>query len=139
MAKERYECTTGGSNKFWEVEVVKNELIVRFGKIGTEGQTNEKTFTSKAEAQKALDKLKKEKLGKGYTLKRTLTIEFATYAQNGYDGSVSVEFFKDAELAEKAAEKDDERYSEDVASHEIEIDLETGKIISGVKTKVDDD
>jgi predicted DNA-binding WGR domain protein len=39
---------------------------VQFGRIGTAGQTQTKTFSSADAAQKAADKLIAEKTGKGY-------------------------------------------------------------------------
>jgi predicted DNA-binding WGR domain protein len=63
---QRLVCTEGGSNKFWEGKVSGTTLTVRFGKVGTAGQTKVKTFLSAADAEKELAKLRKEKLGKGY-------------------------------------------------------------------------
>ncbi len=67
MAVERYECTQGGHNKFWEVELRNTTLVIRFGRIGTDGQKLEKNFETEEGASTAKDKLVKEKLGKGYT------------------------------------------------------------------------
>ncbi len=66
MAMTRLTCTEGGSSKFWEGQAEGASLTVRFGKIGTDGQTKTKTFASAAAADKELQKLIKEKLGKGY-------------------------------------------------------------------------
>src|SRR5579863_1119401 len=63
---ERYEFKGDGSNKFWEVEVVGEKLRVRFGRIGADGQTKEKSFASAAAASKEKDALVKEKTAKGY-------------------------------------------------------------------------
>lgn len=62
----RFEFSMGGSDKFWEVEVNGADLTVRFGRLGTNGQTQNKTFPSEAAAQKEYDKLIAEKLKKGY-------------------------------------------------------------------------
>ncbi len=59
-------CTEDGASKFWEGVVEGTSLTVRFGKIGTAGQTKTKSFASAAEAEKELAKLVKEKRGKGY-------------------------------------------------------------------------
>lgn len=56
----------GGSNKFWEVDVEKTTLTVRFGKIGTNGQTQTKSFPTEEKAKSERDKLVREKTGKGY-------------------------------------------------------------------------
>ena len=63
---QRYELIEGTSAKFWEVEVQGNLLTVRYGRIGTNGQTQTKTLADAAAAQKELAKLVKEKTGKGY-------------------------------------------------------------------------
>lgn len=62
----RLENTTGGSSKFWEAEVSGNQATIRFGKIGTTGQTQVKTYGSEAEAKAAIDKVAQKKLGDGY-------------------------------------------------------------------------
>ena len=62
----RYELNEGAASKFWEVEVDGAVLTVRFGRIGTQGQSKEKTFADAAAAKKEEAKLIKEKTGKGY-------------------------------------------------------------------------
>lgn len=64
----RYELVEGSASKFWEVAVTGDELTVRFGRIGTAGQTKTKTFADAAAAQREHDKLVREKTGKGYGL-----------------------------------------------------------------------
>lgn len=66
MTTRRFECTTDGANKFWEVEVTASELRVRFGKLGTDGQQSLKSFPDEAKATAAAEKLIREKVGKGY-------------------------------------------------------------------------
>lgn len=62
----RFELLDGGTAKFWEVSVSGSELTVRFGKIGTDGQTKTKDLGSAAAAEKERDKLVREKTNKGY-------------------------------------------------------------------------
>jgi predicted DNA-binding WGR domain protein len=62
----RLTCTEGGSSKFWEGAVEGASLTVRFGKIGTSGQTKTKTLASADAAARELGRLVEEKLGKGY-------------------------------------------------------------------------
>lgn len=62
----RLENTTGGSSKFWEAVVSGNQATIRFGKIGTSGQTQVKTYGSEAEAKAAIGKVAQKKLGDGY-------------------------------------------------------------------------
>jgi uncharacterized protein (TIGR02996 family) len=57
------------SHKFWNIELQGNSFTVTYGRQGTAGQTQTKTFPSAAAAQKEHDKLIKEKLAKGYVEK----------------------------------------------------------------------
>lgn len=66
MAEETFEFTDGSSNKFWTINLEGSSFTVTFGKIGTAGQTQTKTFSSDAEATAAYSKLVAEKLKKGY-------------------------------------------------------------------------
>jgi uncharacterized protein (TIGR02996 family) len=63
------QLVAGKSAKFWAIDVQGNSFTVRFGRIGTEGQTQTKEFESPAEAHRAAQKLIAEKLAKGYTEK----------------------------------------------------------------------
>lgn len=56
----------GSSNKFWKIELDGSSHTVQYGRVGTNGQTQTKTFDSAAEAKKSFDKLVAEKLKKGY-------------------------------------------------------------------------
>ncbi|MGC4119852.1 MAG: WGR domain-containing protein [Myxococcales bacterium] len=62
----RFEFTEGSSSKFWEVEVAGSSLTVRFGKLGTNGQTKVKELATAQEAASEADSLIREKTGKGY-------------------------------------------------------------------------
>lgn len=62
----RFEFSDGKSNKFWEISSSGTEVTVRFGRIGTQGQTQTKSFPDEAAAAKHMAKLIEEKLGKGY-------------------------------------------------------------------------
>jgi predicted DNA-binding WGR domain protein len=62
----RFECVEDASSKFWEVSVTGSEMTVRFGRIGTSGQSKTKSFASELLAQKEADKLVGEKTRKGY-------------------------------------------------------------------------
>ncbi len=62
----RYEMREGTSSKFWEVEVREKDVVVRFGRIGTTGQTKTQRAADVDAARKAAEKLVREKLGKGY-------------------------------------------------------------------------
>lgn len=62
----RFELIEGTSSKFWEVDLEGSSVTVRFGRIGTQGQTQTKAFADAPAAKKEHDKLVKEKTAKGY-------------------------------------------------------------------------
>ncbi len=62
----RLECQEGGSDKFWEVSVEGDEVVTRWGRVGTAGQTQRKALGSPAAAQAEADKQAQGKLKKGY-------------------------------------------------------------------------
>jgi predicted DNA-binding WGR domain protein len=64
--KRRFEFVVGSSNKFWEICLSGNQHVVRFGRIGTEGQSKTKTFADPRTAEKDAFRLVQEKLAKGY-------------------------------------------------------------------------
>jgi predicted DNA-binding WGR domain protein len=64
--KTRLVHTLGGSRKFWEGSVVGKTLVVRWGRIGSEGQSKTKSFGDAAAATKELHRLLAAKRGKGY-------------------------------------------------------------------------
>src|SRR5687768_4245894 len=61
-----FQYSDARSHKFWQIEVAGNSFTVTYGKIGSAGQTQTKTFPTPERAQAEADKLVKEKLGKGY-------------------------------------------------------------------------
>ncbi|EMJ64185.1 WGR and DUF4132 domain-containing protein, partial [Leptospira sp. P2653] len=54
------------SNKFWNIEAAGNTFTVTYGKIGTNGQTQTKSFDTEEKCLKEAQKLLSEKLKKGY-------------------------------------------------------------------------
>ncbi|MDP3537951.1 MAG: WGR domain-containing protein [Azonexus sp.] len=62
----RFEFRDDKSSKFWEIRIESNRFNVRYGKIGTDGQTQIKEFSDAATAEKQGQKLIAEKLEKGY-------------------------------------------------------------------------
>lgn len=62
----RFEFVGGTSAKFWEVSVADSRVTVRFGRLGTDGQSQTKSFADATKAQEYAEKLVTEKLGKGY-------------------------------------------------------------------------
>ncbi len=63
---QRFELSDGKSNKFWQVDVQDTDLVVRYGRIGTDGQEKIKSFDSTTQAEKERDKLIAQKTKKGY-------------------------------------------------------------------------
>jgi DNA ligase 1 len=63
---QRFEFREGSSDKFWEISVREAEVTVRYGRSGSQGQTNVKSFPDNAAARKHADSLIHQKTGKGY-------------------------------------------------------------------------
>jgi predicted DNA-binding WGR domain protein len=61
-----YRLVAGSSNKFWRVCVAGHDLIVEFGRVGTQGQRVVKTFEDEDRARREANKLTLEKTRKGY-------------------------------------------------------------------------
>ncbi len=64
--KRYFEFVEGSSSKFWEIAQSEKSVTVRFGRIGTKGQTQTKEFADTAAATKHAEKLIEEKTAKGY-------------------------------------------------------------------------
>jgi predicted DNA-binding WGR domain protein len=62
----RFEFVGGTSAKFWEIGHLGSEVTVRFGRLGTNGQTQTKDLGSEAAAALHVETLVSEKLAKGY-------------------------------------------------------------------------
>jgi uncharacterized protein (TIGR02996 family) len=62
-----FEFDDGKSHKFWNIELTGTSFTVTYGKVGSKGQTQTKSFPDAARAQKEHDKLVAEKLKKGYS------------------------------------------------------------------------
>ena len=66
MTTRTFEFTGGGSAKFWHVGRAGTQVTVRYGRLGTNGQTQVKDLASDADAIAHVDKLVAEKVKKGY-------------------------------------------------------------------------
>jgi predicted DNA-binding WGR domain protein len=62
----RFEFIGGGSSKFWEITLADAQHSVRFGRIGTKGQTITKSFEDVAATRRDYERLVRSKIGKGY-------------------------------------------------------------------------
>jgi DNA ligase-1 len=65
-AARRFELVEGSSSKFWEVAQDGCAVTVRFGRIGSNGQTQTKELASEELAQRHADGLIEQKVAKGY-------------------------------------------------------------------------
>jgi predicted DNA-binding WGR domain protein len=64
-----FEFIGGSSRKFWEVSIHGAGFTVRFGRIGTMGQSQTKNFSDETKANHEAENLIAEKLKKGYVEK----------------------------------------------------------------------
>ena len=64
--KRYFEFVDSASSKFWEVWVENTSLGIRFGKIGTTGQTTIKDVPTTTVAEEARGKAMAQKIKKGY-------------------------------------------------------------------------
>lgn len=61
-----FELSDDKSSKFWEVTIDGLDVTVRYGRIGTNGQSRTKSFNDSDAAQAHADKLVEQKTAKGY-------------------------------------------------------------------------
>ena len=61
-----FEFVGGSSAKFYEVSTSGNQVTIRFGRIGTAGQTQVKTMANAAAAVQHAENLIAQKTAKGY-------------------------------------------------------------------------
>ncbi|HUA66093.1 MAG TPA: AAA domain-containing protein [Alphaproteobacteria bacterium] len=64
-----FEFVGGSSRKYWEISMSGNSFTVRFGRIGTPGQSQTKAFADETKAKNEAAALIAEKLKKGYVEK----------------------------------------------------------------------
>lgn len=62
----RFEFAEGSSSKFWEITQLGIEVTVSFGRIGTQGQSQTRSFNDNVQAERHAERLIKQKLAKGY-------------------------------------------------------------------------
>jgi predicted DNA-binding WGR domain protein len=61
-----FECFAAGSRKFWEITIDGTGYTVRFGRIGSQGQSRTKSFPNENAAHRDAERLIREKVAKGY-------------------------------------------------------------------------
>jgi len=64
--QRRFEFVGGSSAKFWEVTASGPSVTVRFGRLGTEGQSQSKKLGDADAATRHAEGLVRQKLAKGY-------------------------------------------------------------------------
>ena len=64
----RYEFVEGNSQKFWEIELQGPGFTVKWGRLGTGGQSKDHDFPDQGTAQHEYEKLVRSKEKKGYQL-----------------------------------------------------------------------
>ena len=64
----RFICDDDKSNKFWEFTLEDNKILVRYGKIGSNGTIQQKTFDNDDDASKYIVKETAAKEKKGYVM-----------------------------------------------------------------------
>jgi len=62
----RFEFVGGNSAKFWQVDQLGKDVILRFGRLGTHGQQQIKTLPTPEAARRHVEKLVDQKMAKGY-------------------------------------------------------------------------
>lgn len=65
--KRHLKYFEGSSDKFWQIEAIGQQFTVVYGKNGTSGTSQTKTFDTAEECLKIAEKLVAEKLKKGYS------------------------------------------------------------------------
>src|SRR5262249_33559798 len=63
---QTFQYSDAKSHKFWNIEVTGTSFTVTYGKVGSAGQTQTRTFATAEKSQAEADKLIREKLKKGY-------------------------------------------------------------------------
>ena len=72
--KKYFEFKDNISNKFWEINFKKNQMIITFGRIGIKNPVSQlRKFDSNEEAKKYAERKIKEKINKGYLEKNSKT------------------------------------------------------------------
>ena len=72
--KKYFEFKDSTSNKFWEINLKKNQMIITFGRIGIKNPVSQlRKFDSNEEAKKYAERKIKEKINKGYLEKNSKT------------------------------------------------------------------
>ena len=81
--KKHLKYIDGTSDKFWQIEVTNNQFTVTYGKNGTSGVSQIKSFDTNEDCMKAAEKLLAEKTKKGYSENGEVVIANKVDAKTG--------------------------------------------------------
>lgn len=81
--KKHLKYIDGTSDKFWQIEVTDNQFTVTYGKNGTSGVSQTKSFDTNEDCMKAAEKLLAEKIKKGYSENGEVVITDKVDAKTG--------------------------------------------------------
>jgi predicted DNA-binding WGR domain protein len=110
------ECIDGSSCKFWEATQTSGKVIIRFGRIGSDGTRTEKDFGGDAAAAtKFTAKMTNEKLNKGYKVATDATKDGSA----DYDGPT---YFVSMSPKEETYIDDEETVEYDIFLRELTVD-----------------
>ncbi|MDR2869044.1 MAG: WGR domain-containing protein [Deferribacteraceae bacterium] len=135
MASRYFTFTDGSSNKFWKIDIEIDEeedeynFVTTYGKIGTAGQTSEKSFDSAEDCEKEANKVIAQKVKKGYVESEANSTDSIRERIKELGGTCS---FKGESLLEdlKSIEFDDDLYSDSMEDWFVEYgDLVTWAIM----------
>jgi len=104
-----FQYSDAKSHKFWNIEVSGSSFTATYGKVGSAGQTQTKTFASAEKAQAEADKLIREKLKKGYV---ETTARAAASGAEGFERALAADpndLASACAFADYLAEHDDPR------------------------------
>ncbi|MCC9071121.1 DUF6493 family protein [Flavobacterium sp. F-65] len=76
--KKYLKYIDGNSDKFWQIEVTGLEYTVTYGKNGTSGTTQTKSFSTDEACLKTAEKILAEKVKKGYSETGNVTVTAST-------------------------------------------------------------
>lgn len=87
--KKHLKYIDGTSDKFWQIEVTDNKFTVTYGKNGTSGVSQIKSFDTNEDCMKAAEKLLAEKIKKGYSEDGEVVLTNKVDAKTGKVSNIS--------------------------------------------------
>jgi len=89
--KKHLKYIDGSSDKFWQIEVLNNSYTVTYGRNGTSGTSQVKSFDDDVQCLKAAEKLLNEKIKKGYSETGEVIISQSISSAKNSDGKKTEE------------------------------------------------